>query len=144
MPDIIDNRNEKIADHLNIIMQSSESARLAVGYFFLSGFNTVAKTLSNLKEVKLLIGNTSNRETIEQIAEGYRRLEMVEEAIEEDLYLKKTTKKERIIKTSKDIQTNIEFMDQTDENENLVRLLIKLTQVSQECELSSRLLSGIL
>ena len=53
MPDIIDNRNEKLADHLNQIMQTSDSARLAVGYFFLSGFNAVAKTITNLKEVKL-------------------------------------------------------------------------------------------
>ena len=36
--------------------------------------------LENVRELCLLIGSASNRETIEQIAEGYRRLEPVREA----------------------------------------------------------------
>ncbi|MDO9577352.1 MAG: helicase-related protein [Candidatus Cloacimonadales bacterium] len=126
MPDIIDNREEKLADHLNQIMQTSESARMAVGYFFLSGFNTVAKTISNLTEVKLLIGNTSNRETIEQLAEGYRRLELVADTIEENIYAKNSIINERIENTSNNIKSSIELMDQTDDNEELIKLLIKL------------------
>lgn len=42
----------------------------------------------DVKELRLLIGNTSNQETIEQMAEGYRRLEMVVGATEEQLYQK--------------------------------------------------------
>lgn len=128
MPDIIDNRNEKLADHLNQIMQTSDSARLAVGYFFLSGFNAVAKTISNLKEVKLLIGNTSSRETIEQIAEGYRRLEMVADTIEENVYAKSSVIKERILNTTQNLRSSIELMDQSDDNEDLVKLFIKLIE----------------
>ena len=126
MPDIIDNRKEKLADHLNQIMQTSESARMAVGYFFLSGFDTVSDTISNLKEVKLLIGNTSNRETIEQLAEGYRRLELVADTIEENVYAKKSIINERILNTSNNVRSSIELMDQTDDNEELIKLLIKL------------------
>ncbi len=131
MPDIIDNRKEKLADHLNQIMQSSESASMAVGYFFLSGFEAVSERISNLKEIKLLIGNTSNRETIEQLTEGYRRLELVADAIEEDEYAKKSVIKERIIATSDNIRSSIELMDQTDENEKLVKLLIKLIKTKK-------------
>jgi len=36
--DIIDNRNEKLVDHINRVLPSSERAKFAVGYFFLSGF----------------------------------------------------------------------------------------------------------
>ncbi|MDP8203069.1 MAG: helicase-related protein [Candidatus Tenebribacter mawsonii] len=128
MPDIIDNRKEKLADHLNQIMQTSESARMAVGYFFLSGFDTVSDTISNLKEVKLLIGNTSNRETIEQLAEGYRRLELVADTIEENVYAKKSIINERILNTSNNVRSSIELMDQTDDNEELIKLLIKLIE----------------
>ena len=39
---IIDNRNEKLADHIRRILESSEAARFAVGYFFLSGFRAIA------------------------------------------------------------------------------------------------------
>jgi hypothetical protein len=72
--DIIDNRDEKLVDHVNRILSTTEAARFAVGYFFLSGLTSIAGKLTGVKELKLLIGNTTNRETLEQIAEGYRRL----------------------------------------------------------------------
>jgi hypothetical protein len=40
--DIIDNRREKLVDHINRILSSTESARFAVGYFFLSGLENIA------------------------------------------------------------------------------------------------------
>jgi hypothetical protein len=68
--DIIDNRDEKLIDHIRQILPGSQSARFAVGYFFLSGLEAVADQLANVRELRLLIGNTSSRETIEQIAEA--------------------------------------------------------------------------
>jgi len=65
--DIIDNRNEKLIDHVNLILDSTERARFAVGYFFLTGFTSIAQELRNLTELRLLIGNPSTCETIEQI-----------------------------------------------------------------------------
>ncbi|MDJ0674947.1 MAG: hypothetical protein QNJ36_06140 [Calothrix sp. MO_167.B42] len=79
--DIIDNRNKKLVDHIKRILDSSEAAHFAVGYFFLSGFTAIAERLANIKELCLLIGNTINREIIEQIAQGYRRLELIEDKI---------------------------------------------------------------
>lgn len=70
--DIIDNRTERLVDHLTLMLGTSERARFAVGYLFLSGLTSVAKRLLNLKELRLLIGNTTNRETVEMLAEGYR------------------------------------------------------------------------
>src|SRR5271157_5120197 len=40
--DIIDNRNEKLVDHIKRILSSTERARFAVGYFFLSGLTAIA------------------------------------------------------------------------------------------------------
>ena len=68
--DIIDNQHSKLADHINQILAGTNAAKFAVGYFFLSGLEAVAKNLDGVKKLRLLIGNTSNRETIEQIAEG--------------------------------------------------------------------------
>ena len=62
--DIIDNRKEKLVDHINQILDSSDMARFAVGYFFLSGLTPIAERLSKAKELRLLIGNTTNRETL--------------------------------------------------------------------------------
>ena len=91
--DIIDNRKEKLVDHINRILSSTESARFAVGYFFLSGLESIAQRLSVVKELRLLIGNTTNRETLEQLAEGYRRLDLVAEAAEAEAYPKRTDTK---------------------------------------------------
>lgn len=87
--DIIDNRTEILVDHINRILSSTEAARLAVGYFFLSGFTNIAGKLDGVRELRLLIGNTTNRETLEQMAEGYRRLELVKDAAEAQTYPKR-------------------------------------------------------
>ena len=88
--DIIDNRREKLVEHVSRILGTTERGRFAIGYFFLSGLKAIARSLRNVKENRLLIGNTTNRETLEQIAEGYRRLDLVAEAAEEQTYPKRT------------------------------------------------------
>ena len=50
--DIIDNRNEKLIDHLNEMLGSCDRARFAVGYLFLSGLTGLAKRLLNLNEIR--------------------------------------------------------------------------------------------
>src|SRR6266542_6568241 len=101
--DIIDNRKEKLVDHINHILSSTESARFAVGYFFLSGLESIAERLGGLKELHLLIGNTTNRETLEQLAEGYRRLELVAETAEAQSYPKRTESKRMAGETASNI-----------------------------------------
>src|SRR6266852_5682732 len=126
--DIIDNRKQKLVDHINRILSSTEAARFAVGYFFLSGLESIAKSLARVKELKLLIGNTTNRETLEQLAEGYRRLELVSEKVEEQVYPKRGTMKRMADETAENIRSTVELMDQTDEAEELVRILVRLIE----------------
>lgn len=125
---IIDNRNEKLVDHINRILDSSEAGRFAVGYFFISGLVPFAKRLEGIKELRLLIGNTTNRETVEQLAEGYRRLEEVKDSLEGQAYPRRTDTKHMAKETAENIRTTMELMDQTDESEDLIRGLIKLIE----------------
>ncbi len=85
--DIIDNRTESLAEHIGQLLANSQRAKLAVGYFFLSGFEPIADRLQGIDELRLLIGNTSTRETMEQLVEGYNRLDMVEQLTEKQQYL---------------------------------------------------------
>jgi len=126
--DIIDNRSEKLVDHINRILSSTESARFAVGYFFLSGLTPIAGRISRIKELRLLIGNTTNRETLEQIAEGYKRLELVTDAIEAQLYPKRTEAKRMAHETAENIRIGIELMDQTDHGESLIKILVRMIE----------------
>ena len=126
--DIIDNRSEKLVDHINEILGSTASCRFAVGYFFLSGLESIAKSLAPVKELRLLIGNTTNRETLEQIAEGYRRLELVSDKAEEQRFPKKTETKRMAAETAENIRATVELMDQTDEAEATVKILVRLIE----------------
>lgn len=126
--DIIDNRKEKLVDHINRMLGSTEAARFAVGYFFLSGFEGIAKKLDGVRDLRLLIGNTTNRETLEQIVEGYRRLELAAEAAEAQAYPKRTDTKRMITETAENIRTAVELMDQTDEGETLVKTLVQMIE----------------
>src|SRR5882724_7531490 len=126
--DIIDNRKEKLVDHINRILSSTESARFAVGYFFLSGLESIAQRLANVKELRLLIGNTTNRETLEQLAEGYRRLDLVQEDVEKQSYRRKTDAKRMAEETVANVKESIELGDQSDEQERTVRQLVKMIE----------------
>lgn len=126
--DIIDNRNKKLVDHINQILSSTEAARFAVGYFFLSGLTSIAEKLSGVKELRLLIGNTTNRETLEQLVEGYRRLEMVSDTLEAEKYPKRTEIKRMSTETAENIRSSMELMDQTDEGETLVKTLVRMIE----------------
>ena len=126
--DIIDNRNEKLVDHINRILSSTEAARFAVGYFFVSGLTSIAEKLASVKELRLLIGNTTNRQTVEQLAEGYRRLELVKDAVEAESYPKRTDTKQMSTDTAENIRTAVELMDQTNEGELLVKTLVRLIE----------------
>jgi len=123
---IIDNRDEKLVDHIKRILPSADTAKFAVGYFFLSGLEVVASELDGVANLRLLIGNTTNRETMEQIAEGYHRLELASAAAEKEQFLKKTEQKLRTEKTAGNVRQTVERMDQTDDAQTLVRGLIRM------------------
>lgn len=128
MHDIIDNREQKLVDHINQILGGTQSAKFAVGYFFLSGLEAVAGNLEGVSKIRMLIGNTSSRETLEQITEGYQRLDLAATVEERERYLNRTEKKQRAEVTAGNIRHTIERMDQTDEAQKLVRTLVRMIE----------------
>lgn len=126
--DIIDNRTEKLVDYIRETLPGSQAAKFAVGYFFLSGLEVVADVLANVQELRLLIGNTSSRETIEQIAEGYRRLDQITGAVEAETYPQRVERQSRVADTAAATGRNLAAMDQTDEAEALAHTLVRLIE----------------
>ena len=118
--DIIDNRRSFLKDEINSILKATEKAKFAVGYLFLSGFNEIIGNISHLKELRLIIGATSNTQTIEEIAEGVTRRDELEEAAERLKYQKPAEKKV-IVDTLKDkIGRSIGGLEQSEENETML------------------------
>jgi len=126
--DVIDNRNQLLIDHIRRILPTTQAARFAVGYFFLSGLESVADVLENVGELRLLIGNTSSRQTIEQIAEGYRRLEQVQDAAEAIAHPRRIDMLQAAEETVVNIGHTAALMDQTDEAERLASTLVQLIE----------------
>jgi len=126
--DIVDNRTSKLVDHINGILPTAEAGKLAVGYLFLSGLGAIHKNLDNVKSLRILIGNTSSRETIEQISEACQRLDVVKEMQEKENYITRATRKERAQNTAENLRHGLELMDQDDEHQALVHKLIQLIQ----------------
>lgn len=71
--DIIDNRERRLADSIKPLLSESERAKFEVGYFFISGFKVIAAELEQLKELRLLVGNVSDHQTVEQLADPVPR-----------------------------------------------------------------------
>lgn len=124
--DIVDNRTVSLLDTIKTILPTSERARFAVGYFFLSGLEAVEQELANVQEMRLLIGNTTSRETIEQIAEGYRRLAEVGVRAEAMAYPQRLQIRRMVDETAQNVGDTLAVMDQTTQAEALVSTLIRL------------------
>jgi hypothetical protein len=88
------------------LLSQSVRAHFAVGYFFLSGFKAIADQLATVQELRLLIGNTSDRATIEQMAEGHISRDAIIAHQREDEFLKPSSVFDRLespIKTRDDL-----------------------------------------
>ena len=77
-------------------------------------------------KTRLLIGNTTNRETIEQISEGYKSNRSCGGSRGKRAFPKKGRTKTRLDETAANLRKTVEVMDQTEESESLVKTLIDL------------------
>lgn len=124
--DIIDNRNQKLVDQILTCLPYTDRSRFAVGYLFLSGLEALGDALIDLQELKMLIGNTSNRETIELLAEGYKSLDILQGKSEELQYSKRSEQKKRASETADNLREAVELMDQSDAAEQIISTIIRM------------------
>jgi len=124
--DIIDNRVLKLADAVRPLLTESERAHFAVGFFFLSGFKAIARELEGVRELRLLIGNTSNRETLEQLVEAHYPLAAVRARQREAEFLSPKQRAALIASAARKVRARLERLEQTDEDQALVAQLCRL------------------
>ncbi len=68
---------------LKDMLASSARADIAVGYFFMSGFEAVAEELSNLLKVRILVGRT-DQQVLEEVAAGLQQAPALRARLETD------------------------------------------------------------
>ena len=66
MSDTIDNRRTKLADVATQVFSISKSSDIAMGYFFLPRLTPFAQILPKLNEIRLLIGQFTSGEIIDE------------------------------------------------------------------------------
>jgi hypothetical protein len=84
--------------------------------------------LPKLKEIRLLIGNTTDRETLETLAEGYRHLEAAREVVEDWRFRKRALQTQAAAEAIENMREALALMDQTDEDEAIVRTVLRLIE----------------
>ena len=66
--------------------------------------------------------------TIEQIAQGYKRLELISDRIEAESYPKRSQVKQSLAETVATVRSDIELLDQTDEAQALINNLVQMIE----------------
>lgn len=126
MSDIIDNRDTKLVDSINAILPTSASVDFAVGYLFLSGLGAIEATLDAPQQLRLLIGNATDRETIEHLAAAFHRAELVQAQQERERYLTRQQTRERAADTALQLREALSLMDQGDAEQAVVSKVMRL------------------
>ncbi|MGD9518090.1 MAG: helicase-related protein [Armatimonadota bacterium] len=126
MPDIIDNRERKLADTIRDYMRVSRAAHFAVGYFYLGGFEAIAADVPGLEKLRLLIGPSMNRPTIEQIVRGYKVRPLVQQQWTQETSRRALDRRQMGKETALDARETLALMEQTDKN---ARALADLAQL---------------
>jgi len=69
--DVLDNRNYDVGDRANALAREADTVKIAVGYFFLGGFDLLKENLRGADRVELLVGTDTDRRTIEELEHGF-------------------------------------------------------------------------
>ena len=128
---IIDNKETVLKDELLKILPKTDVASIAVGYFFISGLSAIITSLKKVGKVRLLISNTTDRDTAEALIEGFNSIKEVRSKIDKNNFVNKE-RKSKIFQDSKDnIKQSLEHMEQTIKDKTVVTLLIEMMKTKQ-------------
>lgn len=94
------------------MLVSADAADIAVGYFFVSGFNAVADELTRLGRVRLLVGRT-DRQTVEEIAAAVQQAEALRRRIEADETVRRSHRVQAAAESVEKISAGVAQLPQT-------------------------------
>lgn len=114
MVETIDNNEVKLVDRINSILEYSSFSKMAVGYFYLSGFEAIKDKLSQVKNLKILIDNTTSQETVEELAKGFTKLDLASNYKKKEQDKITSNQKSKILDDSKaSLSSQIENIEQS-------------------------------
>ena len=104
------------------MLGSSARADIAVGYFFISGFETIAEPISQLQKVHILVGRT-DRHVLEEVALGIQQSQALHARLELDALVKKGDRAGIAQQAVERIAEGVAVMPQAQESQDAVSKL---------------------
>jgi HKD family nuclease len=128
---VIDNKKVVLKDELFKILPKTGNASIAVGYFFISGLSAIIEPIQNVDKIRLLISNTTDKNTAEALIEGFHSIREVCTEVDK----KNFVNEDRKTKVKEDVKNNVtqslERMEQTTDDKTVVEILIKMMKAGQ-------------
>ncbi len=128
---VIDNKKVILKDELFKILPKTGNASIAVGYFFISGLSAIIEPIQNVDKIRLLISNTTDKNTAEALIEGFHSIREVCTEVDK----KNFVNEDRKTKVKEDVKNNVtqslERMEQTTDDKTVVEILIKMMKAKQ-------------
>jgi len=69
--DVLDNRKFEVETRANELAEISKEVKIAVGFFFVGGFDLLRENLQNAEKIKLLVGRKTDYRTKEELVKGF-------------------------------------------------------------------------
>ena len=126
--DLIDNRARLLGGAIASYLKQYRQAQVVLGHLFISGLADLTANAAPADEIRILVGNTTHRETVEQLFERHLDTDAVTRQIERHLFAKRPELRRIIRKTARDLEEDISLMDQSDANFQLLRSMSQLVE----------------
>ena len=97
---------------LREMLRSADRADIAVGYFFVSGFGTVAEDIAGLKKTRVLVGRV-DRPTLESAAAGLRQADVIRARLGRDGLVQRSERDRLAVDADARIADGVASMPQT-------------------------------
>ncbi|WP_026837072.1 helicase-related protein [Gillisia sp. JM1] len=118
MKSIIDNKKDNLlVTEVNKMLDVAEFSSMAVGYFYLSGFEAIREKLHKVQQLKLVIGTRTNTETVEQLVKGHSSEEYIKHKLRKENRKNKTQKQDEVNLTKYEYAKDLTYMEQNEDNQ---------------------------
>ena len=115
---------------LKEMLGSSARADIAVGYFFMSGFDAVADDMARLDKVRILVGRTDRR-VLEEVALGIQQADALCARLEADSIVRRGQRAEIAQKAVANVAEGVAALPQTADSERAVARLRDMIAVNR-------------
>ena len=107
---------------LREMLGGSARADIAVGYFFISGFDAVADNFARLDKARVLVGRTDTR-VLEEVALGIQQADALRSRLEADTIVRRRQRGELAQRSVAGIADGVSQLPQSSDSESAVRRL---------------------